>query len=83
MTKALQLHPKDAGLWMYAAAWEFEENKNTSGARSLMQQGLRMCKKSEELWLEYLHMELIYAHKLRARQAVLGILKKGSFKSPE
>lgn len=28
LTRALQLHPKEAGLWSYAAAWEFEHNKN-------------------------------------------------------
>lgn len=28
LTKALQLHPKVPGLWAYAAAWEFESNKN-------------------------------------------------------
>lgn len=41
ITKALQLHPREAGLWSYAAAWEFGDNRNAAGARSLMQQGLR------------------------------------------
>ena len=41
LTKVLQLHPKEAGLWSYAAAWEFGDNRNAAGARSLMQQGLR------------------------------------------
>ena len=77
MTKALQLHPREPGLWIYAASWEFEENKNTSGARSLMQQGLRISKQSEQLWLEYLRMELVYAQKLRQRQKILGIQDTG------
>ena len=78
VTKALQLHPKEVGLWIYAASWEFEENKNTSGARSLMQQALRISKQSEQLWIEYLHMELVYAQKLRERQKILGISAEGS-----
>ncbi|DBA99850.1 hypothetical protein WJX77_002505 [Trebouxia sp. C0004] len=73
LTKALQLHPAASGLWSYAAAWEFEHNSNAGAARTLMQRGLRMCKTSQQLWLEYFRMELMYAHKLRTRRRVLGI----------
>ena len=73
LTKALQLHPTASGLWSYAAAWEFEHNSNAAAARNLMQRGLRMCKTSQQLWLEYFRMELMYAHKLAARRRVLGI----------
>ncbi len=38
-----------------------------------MQRGLRMCKTSQQLWLEYFRMELMYAHKLRTRRRILGI----------
>lgn len=38
---------------MYAAAWEFEANGNPNAARALMQQGLRMCKYSQKMWLTY------------------------------
>jgi hypothetical protein len=54
--RALQLHPNAPGLWTYAAAWEFEENANPGAARALMQQGLRMCKDSRQMWLQYLDM---------------------------
>ena len=73
LTKALQLHPAASGLWSYAAAWEFEHNSNAAAARTLMQRGLRMCKTSQQLWLEYFRMELLYAHKLRTRRRILGI----------
>ncbi|KAL3138255.1 hypothetical protein ABBQ32_006073 [Trebouxia sp. C0010 RCD-2024] len=73
LTKALQLHPAASGLWSYAAAWEFEHNSNAAAARTLMQRGLRMCKGSRQLWLEYFRMELMYAHKLRKRRHILGL----------
>ncbi|KAL2613971.1 hypothetical protein R1flu_025663 [Riccia fluitans] len=72
-TKCLQLHPNVAGLWIYAAAWEFEHNLNVAAARALMQRGLRMCPRSEKLWIEYFRMELTYIQKLKARRAVLGL----------
>jgi U3 small nucleolar RNA-associated protein 6 len=72
-TKALRLHPTVPGLWIYAAVWEFEHNLNVTAARVLMQRGLRMCPKSENLWVEYFRMELTAAQKLKARQIVLGI----------
>ncbi|KAK9837160.1 hypothetical protein WJX81_007266 [Elliptochloris bilobata] len=73
LTKALQLHPTAAGLWIYAAAWEVEHNRNVAAARALMQRGLRMCKGDVQLWVEYFRLELLYAHMLRARRKVLGI----------
>lgn len=43
----------EPGLWVYAAAWEFEANGNPNAARALMQQGLRMCRHSQKMWLDY------------------------------
>lgn len=57
---------------MYAAAWEFDHNLNVAAARALMQSGLRLCPKSEDLWVEYLRMELTYLNKLKARRVALG-----------
>lgn len=37
-----------------------------------MQSGLRSCPKSEDLWIEYLRMELTYLNKLRVRKQTLG-----------
>jgi U3 small nucleolar RNA-associated protein 6 len=37
-----------------------------------MQAGLRVCPTSEDLWVEYLRMELTYLNKLKARKVALG-----------
>ena len=50
--KVLALHPTTPGLWIMAAKFEFEEQKNTSSARTLLQQGLRANPESKHLWLE-------------------------------
>lgn len=60
------------GVWIYAAAWEFDRNLNVAAARALMQNGLRACPTSEDLWVEYLRMELTYLNKLKARKVALG-----------
>ena len=39
-------------LWIMAAKWEFEENKNIPNSRSLLQKGLRVNPSSQKLWLE-------------------------------
>ncbi|KAG1347372.1 U3 small nucleolar RNA-associated protein 6 [Cocos nucifera] len=72
LVEAIRFHPKVPGLWIYAAAWEFDQNLNVAAARALMQSGLRACPKSEDLWIEYLRMELTYLNKLKARKVALG-----------
>eukprot|EP00955_Chlamydomonas_euryale_P034218 349719-Chlamydomonas_euryale.AAC.8 len=52
---------------------EFERSGNVAAARSLMQQGLRMCKHEEVMWVEYFRMELLYVQRLRMRREVLGL----------
>lgn len=59
-------------MWIYAAAWEFDRNLNVAAARALMQNGLRVCPNSEDLWVEYLRMELTYLNKLKVRRVALG-----------
>ncbi|GBG80828.1 hypothetical protein CBR_g31384 [Chara braunii] len=73
LARALQYHPTVPGLWMYAASYEFTMQKNMLSARAQMQRGLRMCPKSESMWIEYFKMELTYLAKLQARREVLGI----------
>ncbi|KAF3453201.1 hypothetical protein FNV43_RR03640 [Rhamnella rubrinervis] len=72
LAQAIRFHPKVPGIWIYAAAWEFDHNLNVAAARALMQNGLRMCPTSENLWIEYLRMELTYLNKLKARKIALG-----------
>lgn len=38
-----------------------------------MQQGIRMCKTDEDIWVQYYQLELLYALKLRVRRQVLGL----------
>lgn len=52
---------------------EFEQSGDPAAARTLMQQGLRMCKHEEVMWVEYMRMELLYIHRLRARRQILGL----------
>ncbi|EFJ52487.1 hypothetical protein VOLCADRAFT_102982 [Volvox carteri f. nagariensis] len=73
ITKALQRHSTVSELWIEAARWEFDMNNNITAARSLMQQGIRMCKTDETIWVQYYHLELLYALKLRLRRRVLGL----------
>ncbi|KAH9328245.1 hypothetical protein KI387_000353, partial [Taxus chinensis] len=81
--KALNYHPNVPGLWIYAAAWEFEHNLNVNAARALMLSGIRACPKSEILWLEYFRMELIFVNKLRARKIALGLDTVSSLRDDE
>lgn len=78
IVQALRFHPKVPGLWIYAAAWEFDHNLNARAARALMQNGLKACPESEDLWVEYLRMELTYLHKLKARKVALGEVQETS-----
>ncbi|XP_057462272.1 uncharacterized protein LOC130752506 [Actinidia eriantha] len=72
LAQVIRFHPKVPGVWIYAAAWEFDQNLNVTAARALMQSGLRTCPTSEDLWVEYLRMELTYLNKLKVRKAILG-----------
>lgn len=72
LAQLIRFHPKVPGVWIYAAAWEFDYNLNVAAARALMQSGLRVCPNSEDLWVEYLRMELTYLNKLKARKVALG-----------
>ncbi|CAK9176057.1 unnamed protein product [Ilex paraguariensis] len=72
LAQVIRFHPKVPGVWIYAAAWEFDHNLNAAAARALMQRGLRACPNSDDLWIEYLRMELTYLNKLKARKVALG-----------
>ncbi|KAL4820773.1 U3 small nucleolar RNA-associated protein 6-domain-containing protein [Aspergillus spinulosporus] len=73
---ALRLHPTKADLWIYAAQYSVEDHADMSQARTYMQRGLRFCKNSRNLWIQYAKLELIYITKLVARQRILGLDEK-------
>lgn len=73
LTSLLRLHPTKPELWIYAASYAIEAQGDMTEARSYLQRGLRFCKRSKELWLEYAKLEMIYIAKIAERQRVLGI----------
>jgi U3 small nucleolar RNA-associated protein 6 len=83
LTNALRLHPVKSELWTWAAQFALEENGDMTEARSYMQRGLRFCKSSRSLWLEYAKLELIYIAKIAARRRILGIDEEQAKTAPE
>jgi U3 small nucleolar RNA-associated protein 6 len=75
-TQVLRLHPSKPELWIYAAQFAMEEHGDVTEARSYMQRGLRFCRGSKTLWMEYLKLELLYIAKISARWQILGIEEK-------
>eukprot|EP01104_Vermistella_antarctica_P009119 TRINITY_DN2325_c0_g1_i1.p1 TRINITY_DN2325_c0_g1~~TRINITY_DN2325_c0_g1_i1.p1 ORF type:complete len:626 (+),score=166.27 TRINITY_DN2325_c0_g1_i1:322-2199(+) len=71
--RGLQLHPRNASLWILAASWEYEKNANMVTARVLLQRALRMNPTSPKLFLEYFRLEVLYINKLRTRMALSGV----------
>lgn len=72
-TDALRIHPTDAELWILAAKYALEDHADMTLARSYMQRGLRFCKTSKNLWIQYAKLEIIYIAKIAARQVILGL----------
>lgn len=72
LAQVMRFHPKVPAVWIYSAAWEFDHNLNARAAHVIMQTGLRSCKTSEDLWVEFLRMELTYLNKLKTRKVILG-----------
>ncbi|KAL2923067.1 U3 small nucleolar RNA-associated protein 6-like protein [Bienertia sinuspersici] len=72
LAQMIRFHPKVPAVWIYAAAWEFDHNLNARAAHVIMQMGLRSCPTSEDLWVEFMRMELTYLNKLKMRKVILG-----------
>lgn len=72
-TSLLRLHPTKPELWIMAAKYVVEDQGDMTGGRSYMQRGLRFCKQSKELWLEYAKLEFMYMAKITARRRILGL----------
>ncbi|KAL9625587.1 MAG: hypothetical protein Q9160_000300 [Pyrenula sp. 1 TL-2023] len=73
LTSASRMHPTSQELWIYAASFALDENADMTEARSCMQRGLRFCRSSKKLWLEYFRLELLYVAKISARRKILGL----------
>jgi hypothetical protein len=72
-SQGLRLNPSCAGLWCFAANWEYKHKGDISAARHLLLRGLRNCKQSKVLWQVYFRLELKYAADVRLRNEVLGV----------
>jgi U3 small nucleolar RNA-associated protein 6 len=73
LTTVVRLHPTKPELWIYAANYFMESQGDITDARSYMQRGLRFCKNSEVLWLEYAKLETVYVGKIAGRRRILGL----------
>ena len=73
LTSVLRLHPTRPELWIYAAKYVMDDQGDMTGARSYMQRGLRFCKQSRDLWLQYAKLEMIYIAKIAGRRKILGL----------
>jgi len=79
-TNVLRLHPTKPDLWIYAAQLAMDDHGDMSEARSYMQRGLRFCRGTRAMWLEYARLEMAYIAKIHARREILGISRQ---KEPE
>ena len=73
LTAVVRLHPTKAELWIYAALYFMDAQADITNARSYMQRGLRFCKSSKKLWLEYAKLETLYIGKIAGRRKILGL----------
>lgn len=71
--EALQIFPRQSGLWIEAASHEFfGPTRSIRNARILLQRALRLNGTKEEgLWLQYFSLELHYAQTLKGRRQIL------------
>jgi U3 small nucleolar RNA-associated protein 6 len=72
-TSVARLHPTKPDIWILAANYFMDTQADITNARSYMQRGLRFCKTSEVMWLEYAKLETIYVGKIAGRRRVLGL----------
>ncbi|KAF2023884.1 hypothetical protein EK21DRAFT_79942 [Setomelanomma holmii] len=72
-TSVARLHPTKPEIWVHAANYFMDTQADITNARSYMQRGLRFCKNSEYLWIEYAKLETIYVGKIAGRRKILGL----------
>ena len=72
MSRALQLHPEQTALWVFAARWELRTNKSLRAARGLFQRAVRTNPADLAVYVEYARLELdalLDIRRLQERQA--------------
>jgi U3 small nucleolar RNA-associated protein 6 len=73
LTSAIRLHCTKPIVWLYAAKYSLEVEADMNGARSYMQRGTRFCTTTQDLWVEYAKLEMIYLAKIALRRRILGL----------
>mmetsp|Transcript_7711 Transcript_7711/g.34942 ORF Transcript_7711/g.34942 Transcript_7711/m.34942 type:complete len:290 (+) Transcript_7711:271-1140(+) len=74
ITQAIQMNPSCAGLWAFAAFWEYRSQGDVSAARRFFLRGLRNCSQAKVLWHEYFRLEVSHAINLATRWRLLGLM---------
>jgi len=62
--RAIQMHPTESWLYILSANREMKMG-NMSGARTMMERGIRMNSKDERLWIEWIKLEMGYIQQLK------------------
>ena len=76
---ALAIFPRESAWWIRAASHEFFANSNAQAARVMLQRGLRVNPKSNDLWVQSFVLELHFVQKIHGRRQLLELPTK----SPE
>lgn len=62
------MHPTESWLYVLSANVEMKMG-NMSGARTMMERGIRMNAKEERLWIEWIKLEMGYIQQLKDKGA--------------
>lgn len=67
MTRALRMHPINAGLWARAGRRAASDG-DMEGARGMFMRGCRFCNSTADLWLEYARVEMEWLAKMERKK---------------
>ena len=60
------MHPTESWLYVMSANGEVKTG-NMTGARTMMERGIRMSPKDERLWVEWIKLEMGYIQQLKEK----------------
>ncbi|GMM29133.1 snoRNA-binding rRNA-processing protein [Martiniozyma asiatica (nom. inval.)] len=75
-SQLLKLMPRGVDVWLSAAKWEMESNRNVKGAREVFKRCLRFNGDESRVWIEFIGFELGYLSRLLVRREVLGLVNE-------
>jgi U3 small nucleolar RNA-associated protein 6 len=71
----LAIFPRESAWWIRAASHEFFTNNNVQAARVMLQRGIRVNPKSNDLWVQSFVLELHFVQKIHGRRQLLELPK--------